>query len=339
MKYQFNSDYNVLCHPRILQAIFNALNEQHLTYGNDLHSLHAKELIKKRFDLKDADIHFLSGGTMTNMVFISSCLRHYEGVLSPETGHINVHETAAIEGQGYKIIQIPNENGKIDKMSVEKTVAQFVDEHMVKPRLIYISDSTEKGTIYKKKELEELYSYAKDHDLYLYIDGARLGCALTSNENDIRPEDLPLLCDAFSIGGAKNGMLIGEALVINNKALAKDFRFHIKNKGAMISKGFLLGIQYEEAFKDDLYFEMARHSNELGTYLKDGLARLRVDVMPSPTNQIFASFLVEKAKTIIKEYGCELWSNLGERLVIRFVTSFATKREDVDELLDFIKSL
>ena len=178
----------------------------------------------------------------------------------------------------------------------------------------------------------------KDNDLYFYIDGARLGSALTSKHNDVEPSLLGEVCDAFYVGGAKNGLLLGEALVVNNTALQKDFRYHIKNKGAMISKGYLIGAVFESAFKNNLYFDIAKQTNEVADYLKEGLAKLNVNMLESPTNQVFATFDKDFANELIKEYGLELWEDKGNELVVRFVVSFTTKKSDVDDLLNFIKN-
>ena len=338
MAHYYQNDYNVLAHPRILDALNRYQNEQNQVYGLDIHSFNAAKQIKKRFDVPDSEVFFLIGGTLTNMVFISSCLRHYEGVITADTGHINVHETAAVEGSGYKLITIPNINGKINGDQVRAKIKEFTDEHMVKPRLVYISNSTEIGTIYSRDELMDLYMACKENNLYLYIDGARLGSALTCKDNDLSPEELAKYCDAFYIGGAKNGLIAGEALLINNKELVKDFRYHIKNMGAMVSKGYFVGIQFEEAFKDDLYFDIAKRTNDVADYLKAGMTRLGVKIDYSPTNQIFATFPKEEAAIYISRYGCEKWHEDITHTTIRFVVGFKTSKEDVDELLHFIES-
>ena len=336
---KFRNDYCELAHPRIIQALEKYSNEQNEAYGLDYHSEQAAKYIKNIFGAKNSDVHFISGGTLTNLLMISYILKHYEGVISPDTGHINVHETAAVEGSGYKIIAIPNINGKITADQIRKTVESFGNnEHMVKPGMVYISNSTEVGTIYNKKELEEIYKTCKGLGLYFFIDGARLGSALTSKDNDVDPSLFGSLCDAFYIGGTKNGLMLGEALVLNNDNLKANFRYHIKNKGAMLAKGYAVGIQFEEAFKDGLYFELARKSNECAEMLKRGLNELCVDILPSPTNQIFATFDKKEANQYIDRFGCELWSEENDKTTIRFVTSFLTTKEDVECLLNYIKS-
>ena len=336
---QFRNDYCELAHPKILQALMAHSNEQNEAYGLDEHSKKAASCIKKIFGAKDADVHFLAGGTQTNLLLISKALHHYEGVISADTGHINVHETAAVEGAGYKIITVPNQNGKITAKQIEEQVAYFGgNEHMVKPRMVYISNSTELGTIYTKQELIEICNVCKKNGLYFFIDGARLGSALTSDENDVDPASLGSLCDAFYVGGTKNGLLFGEALVINNLELKKDFRFHIKNKGAMLAKGYAVGLQFEAAFEDGLYFDLAKKANRTAALLKKGLEKLEVQMFPSPTNQVFATFEKELAQRFIDMFGCELWEDKGETQTIRFVTSFLTEEEDVNNLLSFASS-
>ena len=337
MKHQFTNDYSSLCHPRILNALIGVKDEQNTVYGLDQYSINAEKLIKERFNSPNGKVFFLSGGTMTNLLFISYALRPYEAVISLETGHINVHETGAVEATGHKIITVKGKNGKMYPDDIVNVLKTFTNEHMVKPGMVYISNSSEIGTIYTKQELLDLSKICKDNDLYFFIDGARLGSALTSKANDVEPELLGKVCDAFYVGGAKNGLLFGEALVINNPTLQKDFRYHIKNRGAMISKGFILGKVFEEAFKDNLYFDIAKATNEMADYLKDGLKSLNVKTLDSPTNQVFAYFNPHDAETLIREYGLELWEDLGNEVVVRFVVSFTTKKEDIDELIDYLK--
>lgn len=339
MHHQFRSDYIELAHPRILEALNKYALEQNIPYGFDYHSENASKYILETFGSKNGHVYFLEGGTQTNMVFISYCLKHYEGVIAADTGHINVHESASVEGSGYKILPIKNIDGKIYPNDVLKILKNNNDVHTVVPRMIYISNSTEIGTIYTKQELKDLYKVAKDNNLYFFIDGARLGSALTSKSNDVEKTDLGSLCDAFYIGGTKNGLLFGEALVINNPFLQKDFYNHMKNKGAMLAKGYALGIQFEEAFKDNLYFDLAIHANEMADLVKEELSKLNIETLPSPTNQIFVSFPRIKALKLIEEFGLEKWIDNDSEIVVRIVTSFATKKEDINDLVNYIKTL
>ena len=340
MPYQFKNDYSELAHPRIIEALAKYNSEQNIPYGEDYHSENAKKRIREIFSLKeDTSIHFLSGGTQTNMVLISSALRHYEGVLACNSGHINVHETASVEGAGYKIYTVKGNNAKLSASDIYEAIRHNNNEHMVKIKMVYISNSTEYGTIYNREELIEIYNACKENDLYLFIDGARLGSALTCKENDIKNEDLGLFCDAFYIGGTKNGLLFGEALVINNKELQKDFRYHIKNKGAMLAKGYALGIQFEEMFKDNLYFELAEHANKMAERIRDIFDRLSIPYLNAPTNQVFPTFSRDIALSLIDRYGLEIWEDNNEKMIVRFVTSFLTKEEDIVELDQYLSRL
>ena len=335
--HQFRNDYSSLAHPRILKALMRYSSKQIEPYGLDGHSLNAERLIDDVFGCPNGKVFFLAGGTQTNMVFISSALKNHEGVISTVSGHINVHETSAIEGGGNKVLTVNGKNGKIYPEDIDMVMAKHIDMHMTKPKMVYISNSTEIGTIYTKEELLALRKKCDEHKLYLYMDGARLGAAITSKENDVLPCLIGQVCDAFYVGGTKNGLLLGEALVINNKALARDFRYVIKNKGAMLAKGYLLGIEFEEAFKDGLYFEIAKKTNDMAQYLKEGMRALKIDVEDSPTNQLFVALEKELALRIVKEFQTEIWEDKGDKLVIRFVTSFLTEKEDVDDLLAFLK--
>ena len=335
--YQFKNDYSELACEEIMQALMKYFNEQNIAYGLDKHSENAERLILEKFNSKNGKVFFLNGGTQTNTVFISYVLRPYEAVISLETGHINVHETGSVEASGHKIITVKGKNGKIYPSDIEKVILEFNNEHMVKPKMVYISNSTEIGTIYNKEELVNLKTICDKYHLYFFIDGARLGSALTSKENDVNPEILGEICDAFYVGGTKNGLLYGEALLINNPDLARDFRFHIKNRGATLAKGYGVGIQFERAFKDDLYFSLARHTNEVASYLKEEFKKLNVKMLDSPTNQIFAFFSSPIAKKIIDNFGVEVWYQENDIYCLRFVTSFNTTNKDVDELIAYLK--
>ena len=334
----FKNDYSELAHPRILEALTRFQAEQNTPYGLDYHSMNASKRIKEVFNSK-GEVYFLAGGTQTNVLFISSVLKHYEGVIACDSGHINVHETAALEGQGYKIITVKGKDGKVYPQDIQHVLDTYDNEHMVKPRMVYISNSTEIGTIYSRQELIDLHNICKKNDLVFFIDGARLGSALTSKDNDVEPSLLGEICDAFYVGGTKNGLLIGEALVVNNLDLTANYRYHIKNKGAMLAKGYLVGIEFEEAFKDNLYFDLARHTNEIADYLKSGINKLNLKTTYSPTNQVFVTIKKELANKLIDRYGCEKWEDLDNEMTIRFVTSFLTTKEDVNELLSYIASL
>ncbi len=260
MIYRFTNDYSEGAHINILNALVESNLNQEIGYGNDSFCEEAKKLIKAKIKNENADIHFVSGGTQANLIIISSALRPHEAIIAASTGHINVHETGAIEATGHKICTVETEDGKLSVEHIKSVLENHSDEHMVKPKMVFISNSTELGTIYKKAELEEISKFCKENNLYLHLDGARLGSALTSRDNDLTLDELSSLVDIFYIGGTKNGALLGEAIVINNDRLKEDFRYHIKQKGAMLAKGKVLGIQFVELFKNDLFFELANHA-------------------------------------------------------------------------------
>ena len=340
MKYRFTNDYSEIAHPRILQRLIECQNEQNIGYGYDIHTAKACEYIKQTFGAFNSDVYLLNGGTQTNLTVISYCLKPYEAVLSCDTGHINVHETGAVEGTGHKIFTFPNTDGKLTVNDVKKALALHQDCHMVKIGMVYISNSTETGTIYTKKELEGLYRICKENDLYFFIDGARLSSALTADTNDVKNEDMGSLCDVFYAGGTKIGLMAGEAVIINNDKIKKDFKYHIKNRGALNSKGFVLGIQFEEAFKDGLYFEMGKHENELSQYFKAQLEQLNVKFASKvTTNQIFIILKNEYIEKIKDLYGFEMWEKGEKESCIRLVVSFNTKKENIDMFIEDFKNI
>lgn len=287
------------------------------------------------------DVHLIPGGTQTNLIASSSFLRPHEAVISADSGHINVHETGAIEATGHKVLTVSTKDGKLTPELIQEILDIHTDEHMVKPKIVYISNSTELGTIYKKDELVSLSEFCKENDLIFYMDGARIGSALCSKENDLKLTNLPDLFDAFYIGGTKNGALIGEALVICNDTLKSDFRYFIKQKGALLAKGRLLGIQFVELFKDNLFFQLAEHANQMAEKLAEGLKEINVPFLAeSPTNQIFPIFTNEQVAELQKNYAFEIWEKVDKnRTVIRFVTSWATKEEAVEQLITDVTKL
>lgn len=335
----FTSDYTEGCHERILDALTKTNMEQTVGYGQDEYCEKAKEKIKNAFSLKHSDIHFLVGGTQTNTTVISSALKPYQGVISPDTGHINVHETGAIEARGHKVISVPNKDGKLSAKQIADIFdAHITDEskdHIVMPKMAYISFPTETGTIYSKKELSEIYETCKRNGIYLFIDGARLGYGLASEKCDIAPKDLEDLCDVYYIGGTKVGALFGEALVITNDQLKPDFRYMIKQCGGMLAKGRLLGIQFSELFTDNLYFEISKHAVKLATKLKEAFIQKGYTLFAdSYTNQQFVILSNAKAAELKSEFGFELWQKISENeSAYRFCTSWATKEENIKKLI------
>ncbi len=336
--YSFKNDYSEGAHPRILNALVKTNLEQTDGYGEDRYTKKAIELLKQKIGRSDIDIHLLSGGTQTNLTALAAFLRPHEAIIAPSSGHILVHETGAIEATGHKIISIEVGDGKINATHIQVALDAHTDEHMVKPKLIYISNPTEIGSIYTKIELEQLSRFCKIKNLYLYVDGARLGSALCSEANDLQLSDLSKLVDAFYIGGTKNGALLGEALVICRDSLRADFRFYMKQKGALLAKGRLLGIQFQELFRDDLYFDLARHANRMANLLKTAISNNGCKfLIPSATNQIFPILPNAIIERLQENYSFYVWEKMdADNSAIRLVTSWATTEEAI---LAFIKDL
>jgi threonine aldolase len=333
----FKNDYSQIAHKNILEAMLKYSSEANVGYGLDYHSQNAANLIKNQINC-DADVHFLVGGTSANKVVIAHILRPYEAVISVETGHICVHETGAIEATGHKIISVRGNDGKITPQEIEKVVLNHTDEHMVLPRLVYITLATEIGTLYTKAELIDIYKMCKKHNLYLFLDGARLAVAL--DKSDITLADLASYTDVFYIGGTKNGAMLGEAVVITNDDIKKSFRYSIKQNGGMYAKGFIAGIQFEELFKDDLYFKLGHNSNQMAEKLANGLVKrgikLEYEVI---TNQLFvrvSNELFEKLKQFVL---FELWEDKVSDKVIRFVTNYSTTEEEIVDFFDILDKI
>lgn len=339
----FRNDYSEIAPMEIINAIASAAaaGEQNVGYGLDCHSLRAAELIRDFLSLpQTADVHFLAGGTQTNMTVISYLLKPYEGVIACDTGHINVHETAAVEASGHKVITCPNADGKLKAADVEDVMLRYTDEHMVKPGMIYISDATETGTVYTAEELQALRRVCDKYGLLIFLDGARFGAAVTSRGCDTTPAFIAGICDVFYIGGTKNGLMYGEAVVFPNPELGRCFRYHIKNRGAMLAKGFIPGLQFETLFTDGLFLKLAENSNRTAAMIRSALKELGIaEDGGSTTNQIFVRLPRTAADALTERFGCELWKDLGEERVVRIVTSFATTDAGCKELIEFLASL
>lgn len=332
--YSFLNDYSEGASPEIMKALMESNYEQTTGYGTDEYCQEAREIIKSKVGNKEVEVHFLVGGTQTNQTSISAFLRPYQAVIAAATGHINVHETGAIEATGHKVVVADSVDGKLTPQTVLKAVKIHTDEHMVQPKMVYISNSTEIGTVYTKAELEALYKCCKENDLYLFMDGARLASALMSEACDLTLEDLPKLTDAFYIGGTKNGALFGEALVIVKDSLKADFRYMIKRHGGMFAKGRLLGIQFAEFFKDDLYFRNAKHANEMAALLKKGMQEKGYKfASDSYTNLQFPIMSKADIERLSKDFLFEVEEPDKEESPTRFVTSWATTKEGVEEFL------
>ena len=334
----FNNDYSTIAAKEIIERL-TQLNDQvfGLGYGTDDICEQARQKIKDKLGNQSVDIHFLVGGTQANAVMIAGMLRPYESIIACDTGHINVHEAGAIETHGHRIETVNNINGKIDLKACQKLLDEHFEEHETVIRAIYISNSTEIGTIYSLNELKELRRFCDENKLYLYMDGARLGAALTSDENDIAWTDLCNYCDCFYIGATKNGGMIGEAMVIVNDDLKPYYRNLMKQNGALLAKGFILGIIYDTLFTNDLFENLARHGNKMAKLLKDGLVKKGYKLLiNSPTNQQFVIMPNELIKQLEKEFVFATWSKGEKESCIRLVAAYQTTEEDVQSFLSSV---
>lgn len=341
----FHNDYHDMCHWKVLEKI-TLLHEQPMPgYGEDPCCEKAAKKIKALCGREDAAVHFLVGGTQTNLTVISAALRPHQAAVGAETAHINVHETGAIEATGHKVIALPTGDGKISAQQVEELVQMHRTsadcEHMAQPKLVYISNPTELGTIYSLAELEELHNVCREFGLYLYVDGARLGFGLTAKNNDVTLPDMARLCDVFYIGGTKCGAMFGEAVVITNDALKEDFRYLVKRHGGMMAKGWQLGAQFDALFENDLYFTISAHANRMADRIRDTLKELNVPSLAEcTTNQIFPIL----PDTFLEELGKEFTFTEMHRVdathrAIRFCTSWATTEESVDALCNAMRRI
>lgn len=328
----FRNDYNDIAHPKLLKLLSHLETEAHLGYGMDTHTGHARACIQKEIK-QPVYIHFMTGGTSTNKIVISHLLKPYEAVISATTSHIEVHETGAIEQTGHKIILIPTDDGKIDADQIKSTFLNYTDEHMVKPKMVYLSNATETGMIYQKKELKEIYETCQKLGLYLYVDGARLGVALTADQNDLTLDDMVTYTDIFYIGGTKNGALLGEAVVTKHEKINESFRYSMKQQGGLLAKGFLVGIQFEGLFTDGLFYEIGRHANLMSTYLIKELKTMGLAFRESETNQQFIELPYQVVKQLSKTFTFEVWKDLGLTQIIRLVTTYRTTYEEINTFI------
>ena len=342
---RFNCDYTEGAHPQILQRLIETNMEQHPGYSEDEYCRRAAEKIRALCQAPEAAVHFIVGGTQTNLIVIASALRPHQGVVCADTGHINVHVTGAIEATGHKVLGLPHTNGKITASQVAEYCEEHIHnpafEHIVQPGMVYISIPTEYGTMYSKDELTALSAVCRQYDLPLYVDGARLAYGLAAEGNDLTLPDLAALCDAFYIGGTKVGALFGEAVVITNAAMKKDFRYIMKQKGAMLAKGRLLGVQFDAMFDNNLYFEMGRHATGLALKIRDAFSAAGYPfLIESPTNQQFVVLPDSKLAILERDFAIEYMERVdADHSAVRFCTSWATKAEDVDTLIEAIEKL
>lgn len=342
--YSFNNDYSEGACPAILERLAEINLEQVAPYGDDHYCQQARERIRSHLG-RDSDVFFLTGGTQTNATVIAACLRPHQGVISSDIGHINTHESGAIEATGHKVLLIPSREGKLAPRQIEEAIVAHWNDptrtHTVQPGMVYLSHPTEVGTLYTKKELTEIAGLCHRHGLLLYLDGARLGCALTSPQSDVALSDLAQLTDLFYIGGTKMGALFGEALVINNPTLSRDFLYQIKQRGGRLAKGWLLGLQFAELFSGDTYFQLARHANAMAEKLSVGIGVLSYGFLaPCVTNQLFPILPDRLLQPLGEKYVFQIWEKIDEtRTAIRLVTSWATREEMVDAFLDDLKAM
>lgn len=345
MKIQFQCDYNEGCTPEILKALADTNMEQNIGYGEDPHCENARRIIREICGAPDAQVHFLVGGTQANATVISSILRPYQGVIAATTGHIAVHETGAIEHGGHKVIALPAVDGKITATQVGKCIEDHYQEdgpeHTVQPGMVYISFPTEFGTLYSRKEMQEIHEVCRKYNVPLFVDGARLGYGLASSEADLTLSDLASLADVFYIGGTKQGALFGEAVIITNPHLGKDFRYCIKQGGGMLAKGRLLGIQFETLMQDGLYLKLARHANEEAQRIREVLkSKGYEEVVNSPTNQLFFTLPDSHLEQLNPYFIFSPWGKpTPTHSTIRICTSWATRKENTDSLIEHIERL
>lgn len=336
----FNNDYAEGAHPKVMERLLLTNMEQTVGYGEDPYCEAAREKVRKACQAPDADVHFLVGGTQANMTVISAALRPHQGAVCVQTGHINVHETGAVEATGHKVLALEGTDGKIKASQVQEMWkehwADGAHEHIVQPKLVYISHPTELGTLYTKQELTDLRAVCDACGMYLFLDGARLAYGLAAEGTDVTLADIAALTDVFYIGGTKSGALFGECVVIKRREIKEDFRYMIKQKGGMLAKGRLLGVQFDTLFEGNLYVEMGRHADRLAMKLKNGLKEKGYHFyIDSITNQQFVIVDNEKLQEIEKNFGVNYEKRLDENhMVIRICTSWATKEENVDKLLD-----
>lgn len=335
----FDCDYMEGAHPEVMRRLLETNLEQTPGYGCDPHTERARELIRQACDAPQAEVHFLVGGTQTNATVIDGLLRRHEGVLAAESGHINIHEAGAIEAAGHKVLTLPSHEGKVRAEEVDRWIEEFYrDEtwpHMVAPGMLYLSHPTEYGTLYTLSEMEAIHAVCQRHSIPLYLDGARLNYALAAEENTLTLRDIARLCEVFYIGGTKTGLLFGEAVVITRSELLPHFFTLVKQHGALLAKGRLLGVQFETLFTDGLYLRIARQAISTARRLKEALLakgyRLHID---SPTNQQFFVLPNHEIDRLSQYATFELWGPRGEEeSVVRFVTSWATTDEQIDALI------
>lgn len=342
MMIRLNNDYSEGCHPSILLRLNEMNLEQNPGYGTDTHCAEAADAVRKAFACPDADVHFLVGGTQANMTVIAAALRPYEAVLCADTGHINVHETGAVEGTGHKCIALQSRDGRISASQISVAAAMLDDnEHVAKPAMVYISMSTELGTVYNRAQLRDIYLTCQKLGLYLFIDGARLGYALAAPTGDLTAADIAEMCDVFTVGGTKMGALFGEAIVINHPALKKHFRHMMKHQGGLLAKGWLLGVQFSALMADGLYFQLGQKAVKQAMRIRTALLEKGIPLhADSPTNQLFPIFSDEQVEALEEDFALEFQERVDEsHVALRVCTSWATPERNVTAFIEKINKL
>ena len=339
--YSFKNDYAEGAHPRILERLLATNLQQENGYGEDSFSIKAKACIRQKINIADAPIYFVSGGTQSNLLVIAHALRPHEAVISASTGHIQVHETGAIEATGHRIISLESVDGKLYPNQIKDCLDAYnMRPHMVAPRMVYISNSTEVGSIYSKSELQDLYACCQENKLYLFMDGARLGQALTAEQNDLTLADVAAFTDVFYIGGTKNGALLGEAIVFSNQDLSENFDYLLKQRGALMAKGRLLGIQFLTLFEDDLYFELAAQANRMAMKIAKAIQDEGYTfLIEAQSNQLFPILPNKLINRLQEDFLFYNWKKIDEdRSAVRIISSWATPEEKVDEFINLINN-
>lgn len=335
MIHNFTNDYSEGCHPHILEALIQSNTIQEPGYGADTYTQNVINKIREKAGDPLADVHLVAGGTLANLLVLGAILKPFESVIAAEIGHINTHEAGAIEATGHKVESVVTLDGKLTVTDIQPVLNKFPEFHTVKPRVVYISNSTEIGTFYTKKELTELSRFCKANHLLLFMDGARLPMALTASANDLTLADIASLTDVFYIGGTKSGALLGEAIVITKDELKKDFKYHMKQRGALMAKGRVLGVQFSELLKDDLIFQLAHHANKMAMKIANAFSELGYPFWAQPgTNQIFPIAPHSLIDQLKERYGFFIWKQEdAHHSVIRLITSWATPEEKVEQFI------
>lgn len=339
-KYSFMNDYSEGCHPEVLQALQNTNMEQHLPYGGDAISELASELLQAFLEPTETAIHFVTGGTLANSLIAASSLRPHEAVIAVDSGHIVTFETGAVEATGHKVIPVPGDNGKLTANAIQSVLSAHVHiPHTVRPRMVYVSNTTEIGTVYSRQELKVLSETCQQNDLLLWLDGARLGAAIAADDS-LSLQDIARLTDIFWIGGTKVGGLSGEAIVIPNAELAVDFDFTIKQRGAMLSKGRFLGCQFQALFTDNLFFRAAARAHELAQKFSHSIASAGFTLhVPCESNQIFAILPKPLITRLLEQFDFYVWKEVdAQHSIVRLVTSWATVESEIDAFIEILNA-